>query len=58
MTLAIHAFATGLLLLVAHLGMEKMGLYEGKTKKQKFWLNFPVYFVLVLCLNLIWPWPS
>ncbi len=52
-----HALAVGLLILMANLALEKMGLYEGKSRKQKFWINAPVYFVLILALNLIWPWP-
>ena len=50
-----HALTTGVLVGAAYLAMDRLGLFENRTRLQKFLISLPVYFVLILVMNLIWP---
>ena len=50
-----HALATGLLIAVIYLLVEKSGLLEGKSLAGKLLIMIPVYFVVIFILNMLWP---
>ena len=50
-----HALATGLLIAVTYLLVEKSGLLEGKSLVGKLLIMIPIYFVVIFILNMVWP---
>lgn len=50
-----HAIVMGLLCGGAYWAVRSMGLFENRSKPQQALIFFPVIFVIVLVLNLIWP---
>lgn len=50
-----HALATGLLIAVTYLLVEKSGLLEGKSLGGKLLIMIPIYFVVIFILNMLWP---
>ena len=50
-----HAIVTGLLIGAVYWASEQSGLLDGKSKRQRLAIMLPIYFVVILLLNLIWP---
>ncbi len=50
-----HALVTGVLIAMVYGVMENMGFLHGKSLGKKMLILMPVYFVLILILNLLWP---
>ena len=53
-----HAIATAILLTATYYILDHFGFLDGKSKLQRFFILAPVYFVLILALNLVWPYGS
>ena len=51
----IHAIVMGLLVGGAYWAVRSMGWFESRSKVQQALVFFPVVFVIVLIVNLIWP---
>ena len=50
-----HALATGIVIAVTYFAVDQSGVLEGKTRGRKFLILAPIYFVVILILNLLWP---
>ena len=53
-----HAITTAILLTGTYYILDHFGFLDGKSKLQRFFILAPVYFVLILALNLVWPYGS
>ena len=55
-----HALAAGLLVAATYFLVMKSGKLEGKSLGQKLLILIPIYFVVLLIFNLLWPldWPK
>lgn len=55
-----HILATAIVILVTALVINKSGILEGKSRAKRFLIQFVIYFVVILLLNLFWPggWPQ
>ena len=51
----VHAIVMGLLCGGAYWAVRSMGWFENRSKVQQALIFFPVIFIIVLVLNLIWP---
>ena len=51
----LHALISGLLAAGVYYGVRSAGMLDGKSRMQQFLFLVPVFFVVVLVFNLIWP---
>ncbi|GGH34869.1 hypothetical protein SAMN05444007_10810 [Cribrihabitans marinus] len=56
MTEVLHALISGLLAAGVYYGLRSAGMLDGKTRMQQFLFLAPIFFVVVLIFNLIWPY--
>ena len=52
----LHALATGLLIAATYAVVDKAGMLANKTLARKLFILLPVYFVVILIFNLLWPY--
>lgn len=50
-----RAIVMGLLCGASYWGVKRMGWFENRSKLQQALIFFPIVFVIVLILNLVWP---
>ena len=53
-----HALATGIAIALTYLALDRAGALRDRSMAGKLAISLPAYFVVILVLNLIWPYPG
>jgi len=56
----VYILAMAVVILVTGLVIHKSGILDGKSHGKRFLIQFVIYFIVLLLLNLFWPggWPQ